>query len=117
MKRLSEPHPTVKHLLYGYRVLFTGIHLMRTGEVVSNVTLLNEIFNNLDVRDLVDRKRRGTENMRLTPSELAHHLVELRRLVDQLDLAHDQSTLPEEPSTMRELNDFVVRLRLDGLPR
>jgi predicted nucleotidyltransferase len=32
-KRLAEPDPTVKHLLYAYRVLLSGIHLMRTGEV------------------------------------------------------------------------------------
>src|SRR5690606_9933733 len=30
-KRLLEPEPTVKHLLYAYRVFLTGIHLMRSG--------------------------------------------------------------------------------------
>jgi uncharacterized protein len=30
-KRLAEPEPTVKHLLYAYRVLLTGVHLMQTG--------------------------------------------------------------------------------------
>jgi predicted nucleotidyltransferase len=43
-KRLEEPKPTVKHLLYAYRVLLTGIHLMQTGEVVANLVVLNERF-------------------------------------------------------------------------
>lgn len=37
-KRLAEPEPTVKHLLYAHRVLLTGIHLMQTGEVVANLS-------------------------------------------------------------------------------
>ena len=32
----------VKPLLYVYRVLLTGIHLMRTGEVEANLLRLNE---------------------------------------------------------------------------
>ncbi len=43
-QRLAEPEPTVKHLLYAYRVLLTGIHLMQTGEVVANILVLNERF-------------------------------------------------------------------------
>ena len=34
----------VKPLLYVYRVLLTGIHLMRTGEVEANLPILNEEF-------------------------------------------------------------------------
>jgi len=32
-KRLAEPEPTVKHLLYAYRVYLSGIHLMRSGAI------------------------------------------------------------------------------------
>lgn len=35
--RLAESEPSVKHLIYAYRVLLTGIHRMRTGEVVANI--------------------------------------------------------------------------------
>lgn len=35
-KRLAEPEATIKHLLYAYRVYLSGIHLMRTGEVLKN---------------------------------------------------------------------------------
>jgi predicted nucleotidyltransferase len=38
----KESQPRVKPLLYVYRVLLTGIHLMRTGEVEANLVRLNE---------------------------------------------------------------------------
>src|SRR5688500_17303882 len=38
---LKESPRRVKPLLYVYRVLLTGIHLMRTGEVEANVVKLN----------------------------------------------------------------------------
>ncbi len=40
----KEDPPHVKPLLYVYRVLLTGIHLMRTGEVQANLVRLNETF-------------------------------------------------------------------------
>src|SRR5262249_19052729 len=40
----KESPPRVKPLLYVYRVLLTGIHLMRTGEVEANLVTLNEEF-------------------------------------------------------------------------
>ena len=41
---LKESPRRVKPLLYVYRVLLTGIHLMRTGEVEANLVILNEEF-------------------------------------------------------------------------
>jgi predicted nucleotidyltransferase len=58
-KRLREPEPTVKHLLYAYRVYLSGINLMRTGNIVANLTVLNESFRLPEVDELVQRKREG----------------------------------------------------------
>jgi predicted nucleotidyltransferase len=41
---LKESPRRVKPLLYVYRVLLTGIHLMRTGEVEANLVTLNKTF-------------------------------------------------------------------------
>jgi predicted nucleotidyltransferase len=113
-KRLHEPEPTVKHLLYAYRVLLSGTHLMRTGEVEANLGVLNEIFRLEVVEELIDRKRHGAEKMRLGPGELEAH----DRLLDELELglerAYEQSELPEEPTSRAALDDFVVRARLAG---
>src|SRR5688572_5797824 len=57
----KETPPRVKPLLYVYRVLLTGIHLMRTGEVEANLVALNEGFRLPYVPELVARKTGGAE--------------------------------------------------------
>jgi len=111
-KRLSEPEPTVKHLLYAYRVYLPGIHLMRTGQVVANLGLLNEAIALPEVRELVQRKQQGAEKMPLTASEISLHTRHLDRLEAELHAAHQASALPDEPTSAAALNDFVVELRL-----
>lgn len=111
-KRLAEPAPTVKHLLYAYRVLLTGIHLMQTGDVIANIQVLNERFRRPEIDDLVARKRGGAEKMPLDAQDLDHHGAVLDRLEADLQAAHDASQLPDEPTSVRALDDFVVRLRL-----
>lgn len=113
-KRLQEPDATVKHLLYAYRVLLTGIHLMRAGEVISNITTLNEAFRLSQIDDLVQRKREGAESMRLELAELSQHDACLDELEVVLADAHAKSSLLNEPTTLAALNDFVIRLRLGG---
>lgn len=113
-KRLAEPEPTVKHLLYAYRVLLTGIHLMQTGEVVANIQVLNERFRFTEIDELVARKRVGAEKMRLDERELDQHGGLLDRLEAQLQEAHDASQLPDQPISAPALQDFVVRLRLEA---
>ena len=50
----------VKPLLYCYRVLLTGIHLLRSGEVEANLVTLNEgEFHLPHVTDLLAAKRGG----------------------------------------------------------
>jgi uncharacterized protein len=82
-ERLREPEPTVKHLLYAYRVLLSGIHLMSTGEVVANLAVLNERFRLAHVGVLIARKQDGAEVMALHDGELAEH----ERFLDALELA------------------------------
>lgn len=111
-QRLAEPHPTVKHLLYAYRVLLSGIHLMRTGEVVANLGDLNEEFRVEEIAELVARKRAGAETMLLTERDLTRHTALLDRLDAALQHAHEASHLPDEATSTPALDDFVVRLRL-----
>jgi predicted nucleotidyltransferase len=59
----------VKPLLYVYRVLLTGIHLMRTGEVQGNLVTLNEEFRLPYIADLVARKLAGPEKSKLQDAD------------------------------------------------
>lgn len=102
----------VKPLLYTYRVLLTGIHLMRTGEVEANLVRLNEEARLGHVDDLIARKLAGPEQSALDDGGVDFHRGEYERLRAELEAAHRASTLPEGPSARPALNDLLVRLRM-----
>lgn len=113
-KRVHEPDATIKHLLYAYRVLLSGIHLMRSGEVVANIAVLRELYRSAAVEELVERKQDGAEKTPLRPDEIRTHDVHLDALERDLEQAYDRSSLPLEPTSVAALEDFVIRLRLQG---
>jgi uncharacterized protein len=102
----------VKPLLYVYRVLLTGIHLMRTGEVEANLLRLNAQSRLSHIADLIDRKLAGPEASVLDDSDMEIHQREYQRLRHELEASHQASNLPEAPSGRDALNDLLVRLRL-----
>lgn len=102
----------VKPLLYIYRVLLTGIHLMKTGEVEANLVKLNEVFKLPYIPELIARKLAGAEKSRLEDANLEFHLGEYERLRGELEEASSSSGLPESPSAKEALNDLLVRLRM-----
>ncbi len=104
--------PTVKGLLYTYRPLLAGIHLMRIGEVESNLRTLNAAAGIPEIDDLIARKLAGAEKMLLSSSELDRHRPLFERLCRELDDARERSPLPEEPAGRSALNDLLLRLRL-----
>lgn len=108
----EQPH-RVKPLLYVFRVLLTGIHLMRTGRIEANVLHLNEEFHLPYLPDLVARKLAGSEQVTLG-DDVSFYQGEYERLSRDLELAYAASTLPEGPSARAALNDLLVRLRLAG---
>jgi predicted nucleotidyltransferase len=104
----------VKPLLYVYRVLLTGIHLMRTGEIVANLLQLNDDFRLPYIPELVARKLAGPEKSNLEDADMDFHQSEYQRLQAELQAAHDASHLPEAPDedSRKALNDLLVRIRL-----
>ncbi len=111
---LKESPRRVKPLLYVYRVLLTGIDLMRTGEVQANLVTLNEEFRLPFISDLIARKLVGPEQSTLEDEDIAFHESEYQRLRAELQSAHEASRLPELPSeeTRAALNDLLIRIRL-----
>ena len=108
----KESPPRVKPLLYVYRVLLTGIHLMRTGRIEANLIVLNEDFRLPYIGELVNRKIHGAEKSRLETPEIEFHQAEYERLVAQLEMEAAASMLPEETDCREALNDLLVRVRL-----
>jgi predicted nucleotidyltransferase len=108
----KETPPRVKPLLYVYRVLLTGIHLMKTGEIEANLVHLNEIEKLSSIDDLIQRKLAGPEQSVLEEADLAFHRLEYERLKARLETAYQACTLPDAPTARPALNDLLVRLRL-----
>ena len=109
----KETPPHVKPLLYVYRVLLTGIHLMRTGEVQASLGHLNEGFKLSYIPELIERKIAGTEKGRVEQADLAFHQQEYERLRAELEKAYQESKLPEAPAVAAAIHELLVRVRLD----
>lgn len=108
----KEEQPRVKPLLYVFRVLLTGIHLMRTGVVQANLIELNADAKLPYLPELITRKLSGPEKGHLERADLAFYEQEYLRLRAELEAAYASSRLQESPSTAEELNDLLVRVRL-----
>lgn len=108
----KEDPPRVKPLLYVYRVLLTGIHLMRTGEVEANLLRLNETAKLPYIDDLVARKIAGAEKGRLDAADVEFHEREYVRLVAEMESEMARSELPAEAIGMNRLNGCLIRLRM-----
>ena len=112
-KLFEKEHPRrVKPLLYVFRVLLTGVHLMRTGTVEANLRVLNEEFRLDYLPELIERKLQGPERSTLDDTDIHFYRGEYERLRALLEESHQSSTLPEAPSTRAALDDLLIRLRL-----
>jgi predicted nucleotidyltransferase len=110
-RQMEREEPlTAKSLLYAYRVVLTGIHLLRTGEVEPNLLRLNELFR-LPFIDGLVRRKLARETGAFADLDRAWHLAELARLEAELEAAHAASRLPEEPP-WQEMDELLVSLRL-----
>lgn len=109
-----EAQPRVKPLLYVYRVLLTGIHLVRTGEIIADLpTLLADRPDLADVRDLVEIKRSGHEAEVLDARLVGPATARYAALRAELEEARERSPLPERPSARAEVDQLVIAARLD----
>lgn len=113
----KEQAPRIKPLLYLYRVLLTGIHLMQTGELEANLKELNKNFQLSFLDEFIQAKIEGSENSLAHSIDLTFHESQFIQLQEKLEQCRDQSDLPESPSlrTMDELNHILVQIRLESL--
>jgi uncharacterized protein len=107
----KESPRRVKPLLYVYRVLLTGIHLMRTGQVEANLLSLNADFALPYINDLVARKAQGPEKATLADADVEFHRAEYARLRTLLEDEHQRSALPDSATGRPALDELLVRLR------
>jgi uncharacterized protein len=100
-----------KPLLYVYRVLLTGIHLMKTGKIQANLVQLNETFKLSYIPDLIARKAGTHEQTTLDDADRKFHQREYERLLAQLEREGEKTKLPDGPNCAAEMNTLLLRLR------
>ena len=111
----KEDPRRVKPLLYAYRVLLTGIHLMRTGRIEANLAVLNDDIHLPFINDLIARKVGAKEKATIDDADLAFHERECVQLRQSLEAAAAASTLPDAPTSRAALSALLVRTRLAEL--
>ena len=110
-KLIAKEEPKrAKPVLYAYRVLMTGIHLLMTGEVEANLLRLNEHFGFGFLDELIARKV-GGENTSRRRIRLAVPRGPADGTGGSLDQAFAESPLPEDRDR-KPVNELLVRLRL-----
>jgi len=108
----EEGGTTVKRVLYVLRTALTGTHVLRTGEVVTDVAELFPEYGFVEAQALVEKKKAG-ERTKLGAKEAARHRASLDRAMKLLEAARDESILPEAPSdeAFRALSGWLIALR------
>lgn len=86
----------------------TGIHLLRTGEIVADLAVLAPRYGLTQLLDLIAAK--GAEHIAV-PLDVEEHDRTFTRLQQELEDAYNASTLPDAPTNYAALDDFVLRVR------
>jgi predicted nucleotidyltransferase len=110
-ERLFDRTGELKPALYTLRVLLTGLHLMRTGELETDLGVLGGGL--AYVPELIGRKREAEHGP--FPSAVRAELArDIPRLRAELEVARDASALPEhaDRDAVEALHQLIVRTRL-----
>ncbi|MFG3103714.1 DNA polymerase beta superfamily protein [Streptomyces sp. NPDC048182] len=111
--RLFEKSGELKPLLYTFRVLLTGIHLMRSGALEAHLpTLIGHVAEApAHLPELIAAKAEREHG----DADVDHARVrgDVERLHAVLDEAQAASVLPGAATAHDALHDFVVRVRLE----
>ena len=105
----NEPQKKAKSLLYAYRVLLTGIHLMNHGRVETDIRKLYAGHGLDFIPDLIAQK--VEEKIALPNLDWDFHRQQLIDLEAKMEAAFEASSLPEHRDE-QAVNDFLLRLRM-----
>jgi hypothetical protein len=109
---LEEGGTTAKRLLYVLRTALCGAHMLRTGEVLTDIGPLFDTYGFVEARELVAIKRSG-ERAALSAADASRFRGAVERAMAMLDEAKETSILPDAPSeaTFRALSNWLIELR------
>jgi predicted nucleotidyltransferase len=110
--RLFEKTAELKPLLYTFRALLTGIHLMRSGHVQAHLpALLEQVDAPGYLPDLIAAKA-AAEHAPAALDDERRVRTDVETLHVVLEEAQKATELPDEPSAFDDLDRLVSRARL-----
>jgi predicted nucleotidyltransferase len=108
-ERAAMASPTAKRVLYVLRTASTGVHLLRTGELVTDLNRLVDEMQLGAARELIAIKQAG-EKTPLDGAALERWRGEMTRMMAMLGTAREGSVLPEDaPETAVAAIDAWLR--------
>lgn len=113
----KSPAPTAKSLLYAYRVALTGVHLLRTGEVVADLRENAPRYGFPEALDLIAFKVEAKEKAVVSAADDSRHRANWPKLDALLYEAKQASPLPEEAGNAAECSAWLVDVRRQALGR
>jgi hypothetical protein len=84
---------------------------MQSGELNANLDELNELAPQSFITDLIETKCNGSEHETIDANSIAFHSKQFEGLVEELQNAYEQSSLPDTPTSAKALNDLLLRIR------
>jgi len=100
-----------KSALYTYRVALTGIHLLRTGKLITDVQTLAADTPFTNVARLVQLKQETAEKVAISDELDAVLVDDWNKLEEELTTACDESALPESAPNRKEIEAWLLTLR------
>ena len=113
----SESPRRVKPLLYVFRVLLSGIYMMRIGEVNASLPECNTALGDGRLQwldELIAQKREGGEQGTLSGEDFSTYEREYARLRACLTTEAERSTLPDAATSESALKDLLRRIRMSA---
>lgn len=107
----KESPPRVKPLLYVYRVLLSGLHVMKNGEIQADLRVLNAEYGSSAIADLIVLKSQTREKITLDADQIPFQRAEFETLFQKLRDSENSSPLPAKSDSSSQLHDLLLRLR------
>lgn len=117
-KFIMKGRKTHKKYLYILRGIMAGIYVLQTGQIESNIEILNKYFKIPEVKALIKAKKEGFENDEIT------NLIEdgsldsmIPPLFERMDKAYTKSKIPDrvDPDLWDEVNRWLINLRTEKI--
>jgi predicted nucleotidyltransferase len=104
----KESPRRIEPLLYVYRVLLTGLHLLRSDEIEANSERLNADRRLPRFDELIAQRASGSAQQTVDELEIESHRATISALRNELEQSIEQSSLPTDAIGQPALHDLLL---------